>query len=110
MMYLFLALAIASEVLATALLKSTEGFTRLWPTVTVLAAYATSFFMITQSLQRGMQVGVAYAIWAGLGVTLIVIVGVVFLSEPITLAKAAGVLLVVAGVVTLNLAGAGAHE
>jgi small multidrug resistance pump len=106
MMYLFLGLAIAAEVLATSLLKSTEGFTKLWPTVGVLALYAGAFYTLTQSLVRGMQVGVAYAIWSGLGTTLIVIIGVLFLQESITVTKVVGVALVVAGVVTLNLAGA----
>jgi small multidrug resistance pump len=106
MTYLFLALAIGAEVLATSLLKATEGFTKLWPTVGVLALYAGAFYTLTQALVRGMQVGVAYAIWSGLGTTLIVIIGVLFLQEPINVAKAIGVALVVAGVVTLNLAGA----
>ncbi|MBT2233294.1 multidrug efflux SMR transporter [Nonomuraea sp. NEAU-A123] len=106
MMYVFLALAIAGEVLATSLLKSTEGFTRLWPSLACLAGYAASFYMLTQALMRGMQVGIAYAVWAGLGTTLIVTIGVLFLHEPLTAAKVAGVALVVAGVVTLNLAGA----
>lgn len=106
MMYVFLALAIAGEVLATSLLKSTEGFTRLWPSLACVAGYVASFYMLTQALARGMQVGIAYAVWAGLGTTLIVAVGVLFLHEPLTVAKAAGVALVVAGVVTLNLGGA----
>jgi small multidrug resistance pump len=104
--YLFLALAIAAEVVATSLLKSTVGFTKLWPTVGVLATYAAAFYLLTQSLIRGMQVGVAYALWSGVGTTLIVIIGMLFLQEPLTLTKAIGVALVVAGVVTLNLAGA----
>lgn len=105
-MYVFLALAIAAEVLATSLLKYTEGFTRLWPTLACLAVYGASFYLIAQALTRGMQVGIAYAIWAGLGTTLIVVIGVLFLHEPLGAAKIAGVALVVAGVVTLNLAGA----
>ncbi|MBN6051529.1 multidrug efflux SMR transporter [Nonomuraea sp. RK-328] len=106
MMYVFLALAIVAEVLATSLLKTTEGFTRLWPTLGCLAGYGTAFLLLTQALERGMQVGVAYAVWSGLGTTLIVIIGMLFLGEPLTVAKVAGVALVVAGVVTLNLAGA----
>ncbi|MET7464687.1 SMR family transporter [Nonomuraea sp. NPDC005501] len=106
MMYLFLALAIGAEVLGTTLLKSTEGFTRLWPTLACLACYGAAFLLLARALERGMQVGVAYAIWAGLGTTLIVVIGMLFLGEPLTAAKVAGVALVVAGVVTLNLAGA----
>ncbi|NUW32005.1 multidrug efflux SMR transporter [Nonomuraea sp. SMC257] len=106
MMYVFLALAIVAEVVATSLLKTTEGFTRLWPTLGCLAGYGAAFLLLTQALERGMQVGVAYAVWSGLGTTLIVIIGMLFLGEPLTAAKVAGVVLVVAGVVTLNLAGA----
>ncbi|MEU4580392.1 multidrug efflux SMR transporter [Nonomuraea sp. ATR24] len=106
MAYLFLALAIAAEVLATSLLKSTEGFTRLWPTLGCLATYAAAFYMLTQALTRGLGVGFSYAVWSGLGTTLIVVIGVLFLSEPLNWAKVIGVALVVAGVVTLQLGGA----
>jgi small multidrug resistance pump len=105
-MYLFLAGAILAEVAATSLLKSTEGFTRLWPTVACAGGYVVAFLLLAQGIQRGLEVGVAYAIWAGLGTTLIVVVGILFLGEPVSAAKVAGVALVVAGVVILNLAGA----
>ncbi|WP_049567822.1 DMT family transporter [Nonomuraea sp. SBT364] len=106
MAYLFLALAICAEVLATSLLRTTEGFTRLWPTIGCLATYGVSFYMLTQALTRGLGVGFSYAVWSGLGTTLIVVVGVLFLNEPLNAAKVAGVALVVAGVVTLQLGGA----
>ncbi|GLY76238.1 DMT family transporter [Actinoallomurus iriomotensis] len=106
MPYVFLGLAITSEVLGTSLLKATQGFTRLWPTVTCLAAYAGSFLALSVALARGMQVGVGYAVWSGLGTTLIVVIGALFLHEPVTAAKALGVALVIAGVVVLNLGGA----
>ncbi|GHE46853.1 multidrug resistance protein Mmr [Streptosporangium violaceochromogenes] len=106
MPYLFLALAITAEVFATSLLKSTEGFTRLWPTLGCLAIYGMSFLMLAQALSRGLGVGIAYAIWSGLGTTLIVVAGVLFLNEPLSPVKVAGVALVVAGVVTLQLGGA----
>ncbi|MFD0741102.1 DMT family transporter [Phytohabitans flavus] len=105
MAFVFLGLAIAAEVLGTSLIKSTEGFTKLWPTLASLSAYAVSFLTLSMAIQRGLQVGVGYAIWSGLGTTLIVIIGALFLSEPITLAKVVGVALVVAGVVVLNLGG-----
>jgi small multidrug resistance pump len=105
--YVFLGVAICSEVFGTSLLKATAGFTRLWPTTACLAAYAVSFLAVSQSVARGMPVGTAYAVWSGLGTTLIVLIGVLFLREPVTLAKALGVALVIAGVAVLNLAGAG---
>lgn len=103
MAYLLLAGAILSEVVATSLLKSTAGFTRLWPTLACLVGYTVSFVLLAQSIQRGMQVGVGYAIWSALGTTLIVAIGVLFLDEPVSAAKILGVALVVAGVVLLNL-------
>ena len=105
MPYVFLLLAIAFEVVATSLLKTTEGFTRLWPTVGCLAGYAAAFAMLALVV-RHIPVGVAYAMWAGLGTAAIVAIGVVFLHESISPAKIVGVLLVIGGVVTLNLGGA----
>ncbi len=105
MAYLFLLGAIAAEVVATSLLKATDGFTRLWPTVACLAGYAVSFVLLAQAV-KGVPVGVAYAMWSALGTAAIVAIGAVFLGEPITVVKVVGVGLIIAGVVTLNLGGA----
>jgi small multidrug resistance pump len=105
MSWLFLGGAIALEVVATSLLKSTEGFTRLWPTAAVLAGYGGAFYLLTLSL-RELQVGTAYAMWSGIGTAAIATIGVIFLGEPLSVAKVAGIALVVAGVVVLNLGGA----
>jgi small multidrug resistance pump len=104
--YLFLAVAIAAEVLATSLLKSTDGFTRLWPTAACLTSYAIAFALMAMAIARGMQIDVAYALWSALGTTAIVVIAVLFLGSPLSLAKAVGVALVIGGVITLNLAGA----
>jgi len=106
MPYLFLFVAIAFEVVATSLLKATDGFTRLWPTVAVLAGYAAAFAALAWAIRQDLPVGVAYAMWSGLGTAAIVAIGVVFLGEPVSLQKVAGVLLVIGGVATLNLGGA----
>jgi small multidrug resistance pump len=103
--YLFLLGAIGAEVFATSLLKSTVGFTRLWPSVACLIGYAVSFGALSQAV-KGVPVGVAYALWSALGTAAIVTIGAVFLGEPITLVKIVGVVLIIAGVVTLNLGGA----
>jgi small multidrug resistance pump len=103
--YVFLLGAIAAEVVATAFMKSTEGFTRLWPTVTVLAGYVISFVLLAQAV-KGVQVSVAYALWSALGTAAIVAIGAAFLDEPITVVKVAGISLIIAGVVTLNIGGA----
>lgn len=106
MIYLFLLGAIFAEVMATSLLKSTEGFTRLWPTVVCLIGYAVSFALLAVSISRGMQTDVAYALWSAIGTALIVLIAVLFLGSSISLSKIVGVGLIIAGVVTLNFAGA----
>ena len=105
MAYVFLLGAIAAEVVATSFMKTTEGFTRLWPTLLVLAGYAISFVLLAQAV-KGVQVSVAYALWSALGTAAIVAIGAAFLGEPITVVKVAGISLIIAGVVTLNVGGA----
>ncbi|HWM01956.1 MAG TPA: multidrug efflux SMR transporter [Actinophytocola sp.] len=104
MAYAYLLVAIALEVGATSLLKATEGFTRLWPTVGCIGGYVAAFAMLAVVV-RHVSVGVAYAMWSGLGTAAIVAIGVVFLDESISVTKIVGVLLVIGGVVTLNLGG-----
>ncbi|WP_374022358.1 multidrug efflux SMR transporter [Mycobacterium sp. HNNTM2301] len=102
----FLLGAIVAEVIATSLLKSTEGFSRLWPTVICLTGYAVSFALLALSIARGMQTDVAYALWSAIGTALIVLIAVLFLGSPVSVAKVVGVGLIIVGVVTLNLSGA----
>ena len=102
MAYVLLLLAIAAEIVGTSLIKATDGFTRLWPTMGCLAAYTAAFWLLSVIVKE-IPVGVVYAMWAGLGTVAIVAVAAVFLDEPITVAKATGIALVVAGVVVLNL-------
>jgi small multidrug resistance pump len=104
--YLLLFGAIFAEVIATSLLKSTEGFSRLWPTVVCLVGYAVSFALLALSISRGMQTDVAYALWSAIGTVLIVLIAVLFLGSPMSVTKGVGVGLIIAGVVTLNLTGA----
>lgn len=105
MAYVYLALAISVEVAGTSLLKLTDGFTRLWPTAGVLVAYSLAFLFMAQAV-KVVPVGVAYALWSGLGTAAIVAIGAVFLGEPLGVIKVIGVALVIAGVVVLNLGGA----
>lgn len=99
---LLLGIAIAVEVLATSMLKTTAGFTRLVPTVLCLSGYAVSFALVAQVVQR-MPVGVVYAIWSGVGTAAVASIGVVFLDEAVSVPMVAGLVLVIAGVVLLNL-------
>lgn len=103
--YVYLALAIAVEVLGTSLLKSTEGFTRLWPSVLCVSSYGAAFALLSQVV-KSVPVGTAYALWSGLGTVAIVAIGAIFLGDEINLTKVLGVALVVAGVAFLNAGGA----
>ena len=102
--YLMLAGAIAVEVAATSSLPRTQGFTQLVPTVAVLAGYALSFVLLAQVV-RTVPVGVAYAIWSAVGTVAIVLIGAAFLGQPLSVWQAAGVALVVIGVVLLHVGG-----
>jgi small multidrug resistance pump len=102
--YVLLACAIAAEVLATSLLGRTAGFTQLWPTVVVLSGYAVSFVLLAQVVKT-VPVGIAYAIWSGVGTLTVVAIGATFLGQSITLWQTLGVALVIAGVVLINLGG-----
>lgn len=106
MPYLFLAFAIATEVVATSLLKSTDGFSRPLPSAVCLACYAASFYLLAKGLQHGLHVGVGYAIWSGVGTALIVAIGVLFLHQAVNVGMVLGIAMIVGGVVVLNLAGA----
>ena len=100
-----LALAIAVEVAATISLRASDGFTKLLPSVIVVIGYATSFYLLSLIL-RDLSVGTTYAIWAGAGTAAIAVIGIVVLGEPATALKIVSIVLIVAGVIGLNLAGA----
>jgi small multidrug resistance pump len=102
--YLLMAAAIASEVLATSTLPRTDGFTRLWPSVVVLVAYALSFVLMSQVVKT-LPVGVVYAIWSAVGTLAVVTIGAVFLDQPVSIWQGLGIALVIAGVVLLHAGG-----
>lgn len=105
MAWIFLGLAIAVEVFATTCLKLSDGFSRLWPSIGVVVGYLAAFALLSLTLKT-MQVGTAYAVWAGAGTALVAIVGVLVFAEPMGWLKAGGLLLIIAGVVLLNVSGA----
>jgi small multidrug resistance pump len=100
--YLLLALAIASEICATSCLKLTDGYTRLLPTVGVAVGYVLSFVLLGRAL-RHIPVSVAYAVWSGAGTAAMAAVGAVAFGEPLGRPQWAGITLVIAGVVVLNI-------
>ncbi|WP_320779779.1 multidrug efflux SMR transporter [Streptomyces sp. CRN 30] len=103
--YLLLAGAIAAEVGATTAMKYSEGFSRLLPSLLTVAGYIVSFALLAQTLKL-LSIGTAYAIWAGVGTAAIAVIGILFMGEGMTPAKAAGIALIIVGVVVLNLGGA----
>lgn len=102
MSYLYLGIAIIAEVIGTSALKSSEGFTNFWPSVAVILGYAAAFFFLSLVLKT-TPIGVAYAIWSGLGIVLISIVGAVLFKQTLDLAAIIGMLLIVTGVIVMNL-------
>ena len=98
---IFLILAILSEVAGTTALKFTDGFTRLVPSVITVVGYCLAFYLLSLSL-KSMSIGFAYAVWAGVGIVLIALIGVFFLGEKADLNGMVGIGLIVAGVVILN--------
>ena len=101
-------LAIVSELVGTAGLKASEGFSRVVPVLVVVVAYGAAFYFLSFSLQQ-IPLGVAYAIWSGLGTVGAVLVGVMFWQESLGPARLVGIGLIVIGVVVLNLFAGGSR-
>ncbi|WP_107840802.1 DMT family transporter [Metasolibacillus meyeri] len=103
MSYLFLLGAIICEVIGSSLLKVTERFSKLIPTIGMLISYGAAFYLLALALHE-LPLGFSYAIWSGLGTALTAIVGVIIYKEIVNLTKILGLLLIIAGVVVLNIA------
>jgi small multidrug resistance pump len=100
--YLMLGLAILAEVIGTSALKASDGFTRLAPSAITVVAYAVSFYLLSLAL-RTMPIGIAYAIWSGVGIVLISAVGWLHYGQRLDLPAVIGLGLIVAGVLVVNL-------
>ncbi len=98
----FLLIAIVAETIATSALKASDGFSRLGPATLTLVGYGIAFYFLALTL-RSMPVGVAYAIWSGLGVVLITLAGWVIFGQALDAAALIGMALIVAGIVVMNL-------
>jgi quaternary ammonium compound-resistance protein SugE len=90
------------EIVWASSLKSTEGFTRLWPSVLTIVAMIISFYLLAQAL-RTLPVGTGYAVWTGIGTIGTAIFGMAILGEPATMARLASIGLIVAGIAGLKL-------
>ena len=102
MKWLYLFIAIISEVIGTSALKSSQGFTRLMPSLLVVAGYAAAFYFLSLTL-ASIPVGVAYAIWSGVGILLVSLAGYLLYHQTLDLPAVLGITLIVAGVVILSL-------
>ncbi|MBZ5485961.1 multidrug efflux SMR transporter [Halomonas aquamarina] len=102
MTFVYLVMAIVAEVIATSALKASEGFTRPLPSMLVVIGYGLAFYLLSLVL-RTLPVGIAYAIWSGLGIVLVTLLGVYAFGERPDLPGVIGLSLIVAGVVVLQV-------
>jgi small multidrug resistance pump len=100
--WIFLTIAIVSEVTATSTLKATAGFSKIWPSIVVVIGYGSAFYFLSLTLTT-IPVGIAYAIWSGAGTILITLIAWIFMSQRLDLPALAGVLIIVSGVILINL-------
>ncbi len=100
--YLYLAIAVIAEVIGTGALKASEEFSKPLPSVLVVLGYGTAFYFLSLVLKT-IPIGIAYAIWAGMGIVLIAIVGVVFFGQKLDFPAIVGMLLIISGVVVMNV-------
>jgi len=103
MTYLYLLIAIISEVIATTSLKASAGFTKLYPSIIVIGGYIISFLLLSLVLKT-MPVGIAYASWAGLGIVFVAVSGYLFFDQRLDLYAILGMSLIISGVLIINLA------
>lgn len=104
--WIYLLIAILTEVVGTTMMKVSQGLTRLMPSVLMFVMYGISFVFMALALKK-IEVSTAYAIWSGLGTALIATIGILAFRESFNIPKMAGLALIIAGVVLLNLKGGG---
>ncbi|MGB4788436.1 MAG: SMR family transporter [Lentibacter algarum] len=102
MPYLYLAIAVAFETIGTSAMQASQQFTRLWPSVLVVVGYAISFYFMALTL-RFMPVGIVYALWSGLGIILIALIGYAVFGQKLDLPAIAGLGLIIAVIVVIQL-------
>ncbi|MBS1023507.1 EamA family transporter [Gluconobacter cerinus] len=102
MSYLYLGIAIFAEIIATSLLKASEGFTRFVPTVILGVGYLGAFYCLSMALKE-IPTGIAYAIWSGVGIVLVALIAWIFQGQRLDLPAMIGMGLIIAGVLVMNL-------
>lgn len=100
--YLILVLAIVAETIGTTALQASQQFTRLWPSVIVVLGYAVSFYLLAMTL-RYMPVGIVYAIWSGLGIVFIAIIGFAVFGQRLDLPAVLGMAMILCGILVIHL-------
>ncbi len=100
--YLFLFLAILAETIGTTALQASQQFTKLVPSLIVVLAYAVSFYLLSLTLKI-MPVGIVYAIWSGLGIVFIALIGLVLFGQKLDLPAVIGLSMVIGGILVINL-------
>ena len=100
--WILLSAAILAEVIGTSALKASAGFSRLWPSLVVVAGYGTAFYFLSLAL-RNIPIGIAYAVWSGAGIVLIAAIGTLVFKQKLDTPALIGMGLIVAGVLVLNL-------
>jgi len=101
MHYLYLAIAILAEVTGTMALRASDGFTRLYPSITVVVAYALTFYFLSLTLYK-IPVGIAYAIWSGVGIVLIAVASAIIYKQILDMPAIAGMILIIAGIIMIT--------
>lgn len=104
--YVFLAGAIAAEIVATLSLRASEGFSKIGLTAVVVVGYVVAFLLLSQALTRDVPLGVAYGIWAAVGVAAVAVLSIPLFGESLTLTQVGGLALIIVGVVALEAGGA----
>ena len=102
MAYILLALAIVSEVTGSTFLVKSEGFTQLVPSILVVVFYVISFYLLSQVIET-IPLGVAYAIWGGVGIVLTALIGFLIFRQSLDLAALIGIALIIGGVIVMNI-------
>ncbi|HET7413665.1 MAG TPA: multidrug efflux SMR transporter [Pararhizobium sp.] len=102
MNYIYLAVAICCEVVATSALKQTDGFTRVLPSIVTIVGYGLAFYFLSLPI-RTIPVGIVYAIWSGAGIVLIAAIGFFVLGQRLDPPAVVGLALIIAGVLVINL-------
>ncbi len=100
--YIYLIIAVIAEVIGTSALQASEQFTKFWPTVILVIAYAATFYFMAITL-KFMPVSIVYAIWSGLGIFFLAIIGWVWFKQPLDMAAVLGLALIISGVVVIHL-------